>query len=328
MPEPADDSYTVDAMVGQVNGRPIYAGDVFKRIGEPQFVNLGQSLPRLEFRQEASRLVAAHLRDIIANSMILAEAEQSLTEQEQLGLLDLLKKERENIINQFGGFLSGAEQGLKRDRGVTLEEYIESRRQEVLVQKFLRENLWPKIHISRRDVERYYREHYDEYHQPGSVTLRMIVVRNEPAAADVEAALAEGTPFADVASKHSRIRAGQGGLLSEMRLRDGLKRFKGTRWRTLNEAVRKLEKGEHTDRVKIDRGFAWAYVEEIKPPKSIALREVYLEIEQKLKTAEFNRLSQKYLADLMAKGSYTPVDRMAESLVEVAMNRYAQPREK
>ena len=68
--------YTVDAMVGQVNGKPIYASTVFESIFE-QLAALGRSLPRAEFRQRAGQLIEARLGQIVTDALILGEAESS-----------------------------------------------------------------------------------------------------------------------------------------------------------------------------------------------------------------------------------------------------------
>src|SRR5690606_31306012 len=83
---------TADAMVGQVNGRAIYASQVLAPIA-PQLRSLGQSVSRAEFRRQADNLIRGELLRIITDALILGEAERDLTQQEHYGLLAMLSVE-------------------------------------------------------------------------------------------------------------------------------------------------------------------------------------------------------------------------------------------
>ena len=118
----------LDAMVGQVNGHPIYTNTVFDPI-EQQMVRLGQDLPRLEFRQQVEALVISQLRRIVTERLLLGEAERDLSEQEQQALRNVLKELREQTIRQFGQGVSGlADQRLRREANQTLDEKMEETR--------------------------------------------------------------------------------------------------------------------------------------------------------------------------------------------------------
>ena len=315
--------YTVDAMVGQINGQPIYASRIFHAVGEEQLATLGKNKPRRDFQQQAAGLLGAKLREIVTNELILAEAQSELTKQQQQGLLGMLQKYREDLISRFGGTIAMTEESLMRERGQTLSQAVEEHRKTILIQKYLRDKLYPKVYVDRREVERYYNDHADIYHPAPSVTVRLILTRNPSTADKIDAAIKAGKPFADVAKQYSAYRASSGGATAPANVQ--LASYNMFAWAQVNQAIRKLSVGEHTPRVTIDNGFAWAYLEKVQKGKVVPLRDVYLNIEQTLRAQKFGRLQRKYMADLLKKGNYTPVDQMMQSLITVATNRYAQP---
>jgi parvulin-like peptidyl-prolyl isomerase len=317
--------YVVDAMVGQVNGKPIYASEIFRVIGEDVLERLGREKPRLEFQRDAAELVINELRSRITNAVILAEAERGLTEQEQMGLALFVKQQREEILSKYGGVLSQAEAGLMRDNGRTLDEELESRRQRLLTDKYLRDKLHPRVSVNRREVERYYYDHPDEFNPAPTVTVRVILVPTAAAADEVEKALTAGASFESVARQYSSFRADAGGLLSPFRLSGPLSSFSAMSFPQLNEAVRQLSEGQRSPRVKLDQGFGWVMLEKVEGGKAKTLEEAFLEIESRIRSQKFNMLSRRYLDQLMKSGNYTPIDQMAGALIEVAMARYARP---
>ncbi|MFA7237330.1 MAG: peptidylprolyl isomerase [Phycisphaeraceae bacterium] len=321
---PADqDNYTVDAMVGQINGQPIYASRIFHAVGEEQLSTLGKNRPRRDFQQQAGGLLAAKLREIVTNELILAEAQAGLSKQEEQGLLGMLQKYREDVISRFGGTIAMTEEGLMKSRGVTLQQAVEEHRQTILIQKYLRDKLYPKVFVDRREVVRYYNEHPDQYHPAPAVYLRLIRARDEKTADEIDDALKADQPFEQVAKQYSTYRAEAGGVVDPAKVQ--LADYNVFAWAELNQAVRGLQVGRHTPRVTLDKGFGWAYLEKVEEGKVVPLHDVYLEIEQILRAGKFDQLQRRYLADLLKKGNYTPVEQMMQSLITVATNRYAQP---
>lgn len=321
-----NEPWTVDAMVGQVNGKPIYASAIFKGIGEEQLQRIGQSQPRLVFRSEAERLIYADLRSRVTNAMILAEAERGLSEREQLGLLGYLKQEREKILANFGaGVAARAEDELMKEKGHGIADELEARRQELLTQKYLREKLYPKVFVTRQEVERYYNDHYDEFNPSPTVTLRVLIVRDEKTADQVDAALKADESFEKVTGQYGIFRAPQAGLMEPQKLDSKLSESNLLSWPQLNEKIRNLAVGQHTDRTKIDPGYGWVALEKLEGGEKKSLQDVYLQVEAGLRNRKFNALSRKYTEQLLENGNYTPIQQMSAALLDVAMTRYARP---
>lgn len=315
----------VDAMVGQINGKAVYANDVFNEIGPEQLVRIGQVNPRLVFREQAQRLIRDTMRSRIFNALIVAEAERNLSPQEQLGLLGFLKREREKMLAEYGGgSLAETNQRLRREQGYDLDQALENKRKQTLIEKYLFEKLMPKISVNRRKIERYYRDNPQEFNPSPSVTVRVIIVRSESDAAEVDKALASGVTFEEAARKFSTARANEGGLMPTFALNSPLSEFNELAWNELNEKVRTLTEGQHSDRTPIREGFGWVKLEKLEGGRSRSLQEAFLDIEVLLKNQKYKALYDKYLLDLLDNGNFTPLDEMSNELLRVAMDRFAR----
>jgi PPIC-type PPIASE domain len=318
-----DNTFTVDAMVGQVNGQALYASKVFEPINDA-LAQLGKSLPRVVFRRRAVALIDSRLKGILFDALILGEAERDLSEQEQAGLKNVLQDYREELLRQFGEMSPAkADFVLMQKEGKTLEQKVREQRQKLIVQRYMSRKLLPKINVTRKDIERYYRDHEKEYNQPRSRSIRLIKVKGDDAAgADrIAKRLADRVPFAEVAHDPSNVyRASDGGLFGGGKV-VGDEVF-GTD--ALNAALVKLEAGKYSPRIEADGATWWVFVESIEGGQSRSLREVQLEIERTLRYQRYGLLSSRYRDRLVREGEFTPLDDMARALLDVAMSRYAQ----
>jgi len=317
----APGSYTVDAMVGQVNGHAVYSQTIFEPIHD-QLSALGRTLPRGLFRARAKELINAQLGEMITNALILGQAERDLSEEEQYGLRHMLKAEREELLRKWGsGSEYVANQNLIEKTGKTLDQMIDERRSVVLVYRYQRAKLWPKINITRKDLERYYNDHQKMFNAPAGKTLRVIRMSDAKAADAIEAELAAGKPFAEVAhAKTNRYQPDKGGLWPSKVTTDEV--FSLTE---LNEALGKLKAGEHSPRINIGNDSWWLFVESIDSGKGKTLRDVQADIEETLRRQRFQDLSINYRRKLFSEGSYNPLEQMADSLLIVALSRYSLP---
>jgi hypothetical protein len=317
-----DRAYTVDAMVGQVNGRAIYASAVFKDIHE-QLLARGKAVPRAAFEREVSKIIAQRLQVIVLESLILGEAERDLTMQERQGLGALLKRQREDMIKRFGaGSRAVTDVRIRQLQGRSLDQALEDYRQEVLVKKYLDQHVMPKINVSRRDIERYYQRHYDDFNPPPTRTIHMIRTNDAARAENIDRLLNEGRPFLELAADESlnSYKAGDKGLFGADL--PGNKIFGQD---DLNEPTIALAEGQHTPRIERDNGNFWIYVAKIKREPPRPLREVQSDIEGLLRRQQYEQLTSEYHIELFEQGSFDPLDDMAIRLIDVAMARYAAP---
>lgn len=316
----------VDAMVGQIRGKPVYADEVFRDIGTEELARLGQVHPREQFRKRAQDLIDKKLAEWLYNRLELTEAERTLTERERQGLPGMRKMQREQLIARWGGGVPAlANQATRQRYGYSVEELVEQYIQANIIRYYREKTIKPKLDVHRSEVERYYRDHIEEFNPPPSVTVRVIVVRDATAADRVDEALAGGTPFAEVASQYSVFRKEDGGLLPPFPLKGSVSQFNELGWTELNEKVRTLEAGGHSDRTKIGDNFGWVMLEEVKQGEQKRLEDVFVQLERMLRNEKEKKLHRALMSELLSNGNYTPPQQMADALLRVAMVRYAKP---
>ncbi len=241
----------------------------------------------------------------------------------------MLREQRDDMIARYGaGSLREAEIGIQQQTGHTLEVELDLWRQKVLVERLKTKKLRPKINVTRRDVERFYNDHHAEFNPAPSVTVRVILVESPATADTVDQTLKAGTPFDQVATQHSLYRADQGGLMEPFQLRGPFDQFAELRWPELNAAVRSLKSGDHSQRQSIQLGsapgFGWVMLQDLQTGEGEALRDVFLDIENRLKNEQYYKLSQAYYNDLLTEGNFTPIESMMQRLLDIAMTRFAR----
>ncbi|MCE9591100.1 MAG: peptidyl-prolyl cis-trans isomerase [Planctomycetes bacterium] len=320
-PNVPEGSYVVDAMVGQVNGRAIYADSALEPIAR-QLAALGNTQTRSVFRDRARMLILSRIDQIVADALILGEAERDLNQMEQEGLRNILREQREEFLRQFGqGSVAVADETLMEREGRTLDQRMTAEREKILIQRYLRQKLLPKINVTRKDVERYYRDNAKKYNPEPGRTIRIIRVSSTAAADRVDKHLAEGKPFTEVASmRDNTYQREQGGLMASNIVGDN-----PFGPEPLNVALKTLSAGQHSQRIKIGSDYWWLLLESVETGKQQTLTQAQLEIEDILRRQRFQVLSARYRQRLFAEGTYNPIEQMADALLQVALTRYAAP---
>ena len=318
-----------NAMVGQVNGNPIYANTVFDGIDE-QLTSLGKNLSRAEFFREIKGttkqpgIVQQRLGSIIIDALILGEAERDLNDMERMQVQMFIKKVREDLIREFGqGSAALADKTIFEKFGVTLAEELENRRRGAIIDNYLRQKITPLINVTYNDVERYYRDHYEDYNPPAKCDLRLIKTSKQSDAQEVQAALTNNANFAEVASsKLNTFLTSAGGFYGDL---NPEKPF-ADHLAPINEAISHMKQGDRTNSpIKVGPDYWFVYVEKLQKAQSVPLRDVQLVIKSNLEKQQYGMLRQKYMHRILMTGSYDDQNKMASLLLEIAMNRYAAP---
>ncbi|MEX2214693.1 MAG: hypothetical protein WD768_11225 [Phycisphaeraceae bacterium] len=333
---------TVDAMIGQVNGRPIYASQVLEPL-KAQLNAMGQQMARAEFRNAAARILSERLYQIVFDSLFLAEAERRMTEQERFQLKVMMHLNRQELIRKYGaGSEPAANDELKKTTNRTLEETLEGVRQTILVRRYQDEVIYPKIAVSKRDVERFYNrpEVYEKYNPKPGRKVRLIRVANKTSAAKVDALFAEGKTFIEIAKDpvNQYNPKSEGKFMSldknnkDTDLHQGENLFSID---ALNDALAKLKAGEHSPRIVVSNQlgdlYFWILFEEVIVGTRKSLPEVQLEIEQQIRGLQYMMIEQRYRKKLFEDAGYVvdgstanPLDEMAASLVKIAVGLYTK----
>ncbi|MEX0886267.1 MAG: peptidylprolyl isomerase [Phycisphaeraceae bacterium] len=312
------DRYQLDAMVGQVNGRPIFARRVLGPI-EEQLASLGRGLPEPVFREEVAGLIADQLEQLVTHALILGEAERDLSDRERQGVAHMVHQHERELIRRHGRGSRAVADTVLRDRtGRNLDQSLRDFREQIIVDRHVRTNLWPRINVTRRHIARHYEENRETYQPPAVRTLRLVVVGDATEASAVRERIDAGETFADVAADGSlnAYRAHAGGRI-EVRGDQPLAHD------ALNAAMRALEVGEHVGPIEAGGSYWFVSLENIEQAPGRSLRDVQLEIAARLERQQFDRLSRRYRDALYEAGSYNSIPEMAHALLEIAVVRHA-----
>jgi len=321
--EPRPQRFVLDAMVGQVNGKPVYAETVLSPMHE-ELKRLGATMPRATFQLRARDLVDRRMRQIVFDTLILGEAERNLSEREQLGLKFELSRREEELLRRYGQkSRTLADTNAVQATGKTVAQLLEEQRQRLVIEHYLRQKLEPRINVTAKDIERYYDTHPEIYNPSPGRRLRVIRCTNEADAKQVVAMLDEGTPFADVAAMDQNVyKRDEAGLFPQESSRGDMV-FSGIP--KLNDAMLALKPGEHSDMVESQGNYWFVFVESISDGKKKSIGDVQDEIHDMLYRQQYNTLNVRYQQTLFNEGSYNSLTEMSDAVLSVAMSRYALP---
>ena len=165
-------------------------------------------------------------------------------------------------------------------QGYTLDEYRENVRQQILRSKLVNREIKARTVITAEDAKDYYESHPAEFGDQRRYHLRNILL--SPDTPDLTArqarildALAEGTPFAEVAKRYSQAaQAAAGGDLGQFPL-DRLSP-------QIRAAIQPLAEGQYTGWLNTEQGVQLFYLDKIVQAGGKSFEEVKVQIEDTL----------------------------------------------
>ena len=311
--------YSVDGMIGQVNGRAIYTNAVLDEQLRETLARWGRELPRDTFRQRAAERIAVRLTGMVTDALVYGEAQRDLSDNERQGLVATESNYREQLLREHGqGSPALAEANLIENTGLNLDQTIEQWRQAAVVSRYMRQKLTPKVNVTRKDIKRYYKENYNKFNAPEQRTIRVIQTLSPEDAEYVKTSLEEGTPFAEAAeNSRNQFRPDQGGLMGAMA---GDQLFSDA---AVNEATLALKAGECVGPIEVNGKNWFVCVEDIQQPKGESLMEAQTRIQSILYEQQLREHSERYRKHLFEVGSYNSIEKMTLTLLEIATDRYA-----
>jgi peptidyl-prolyl cis-trans isomerase SurA len=311
-------TFSVDGMIGQVNGRAIYTNAVLDEQLRETLARWGQELPRDVFRKRAAERIAIRLNSMVTDALVYGEAKRDLSDQERQGLTMAQSRQREKLLREHGqGSPALAEANLIENTGLTLDQTLENWLQAAVVSRYMGQKLRPKVNVTRKDVKRYYNDHYDEFNPSGQRTVRVIQTVSDEDTQQIQPQLDAGTSFEIVAqSDLNQFRPDTGGLMGAMA---GDQLFADPQ---VNQATLDLEAGQFAGPITVGDKNWFVYVEKIEQPNSQPLMEVQVRIHATLYQQQLREHSERYREKLFTDGSYNSIEQMTLSLLEIVTDRY------
>ncbi len=313
--------YLVDAKVGDLNGRPIYARAWLEQIGDRLRARSAE-LPRAQWRAFADNEIAERLRSELKDQLLLAEARASLTPQEKQGLRAFLERFEADVVSGAAGSRTLAERQLAEERGITLEEARREREQLVLIQEQFRREIASRVQVPWRDIRLVYERNEEVFNPPPKAVFRQVRVRTADAGAigQVRAALEAGTPFDEVADLEVNERRDP----VERELTGPFEEESFFGLDALNEAARGLVPGAWAGPIEAGAFTYWVYLKDVRS-EATSLYDAQLIIQDELYSRRLREEETKYLYKLIRRSGMDDFANVVRRLTDVAEVWYYAP---
>jgi hypothetical protein len=313
--------WTIDSLVGQINGRPVYASEFLQSV-EDRILRIVAENPRAKAQRLIEELISERFEQYINNELIIAEAEGLLTPDMQLGILAWLDSIQQQTVAGYGGNRAEASQTLQDQFGMSMDEYLREKRDEALAQDLLRRRVKPRTIVSWRDIEREYIRFEKEFNPPPVIVIgRIRVAATEvERLKDVEERVARGESFDAIATALAlpdggiwqRYELSEAGI-SALPLADDIKALlKAAPTGALTEASRKTS------------GVTWYCVTKIETKAGRGLFDPILQrqIRLALEDQRGRREQYRYLRKLRDRWVTSDINQMTRRLTVIAWDRY------
>ena len=294
----ADAPVVVDRIVAVVNDEIITLFDLNKAL-QPYEANI----EALGYSPEKKRETLFKLRSDLLNTLV----DQKLADQQiKKNNIEVSTKEIDMAIERIKETRSYTDEDLRAglaQQGLTLEEYRENLKQQLLRSSLVNREVKSKIVVTNEEIGAYYDAHRDKYAGETKYHLWNIAIRysayatsseKQTARGKMEAVLTQlqrGQPFLTLAKKTS-IAPGmpEGADLGLFKLEE-LSSY-------LQDVVRKMRPGEYSPVLNFAGGYQIIYVEEALKTDPKAIADAKAEIQDILYNEAVNNRYKNWLSEL------------------------------
>lgn len=325
-------AYLLDRVVGRINGKPVFALEFLEPL-DSRFraeADIALAYPPGQEREAAIRAwevgaaesIKRRLDEQVLDELLLAEFRTTLKPEQRAGLGYFIDQLREDIFLEYGGTTKTVDEALLAE-GLTFEEKVKLESDKILLREQMRNAIADRIHVSRRDVEQYYRRNIDQFRADPRATLRVIRVPSDDAVAvaEVESRMAVGEPFADIALALSRWSTPDKTHSADVSP-DGYEKTTVFGIAALNDAAVALAPGEVSPRLDVESSVYWLKLETMGRDHDVPLYEVQLAIEDAIRDARYEDGLTRYRESLLERSSTTSITLMIEDLLWFAKQKY------
>ncbi len=277
----------VNRIVAVVNGEAITLHDLKKEV-EQGGPDMNQIEPEDINQSEAMRREV--LEAMINDKLLKQEAERfeiKVSDEEVEGQMNQIRKENGLSQAEF-------EQAVK-EQGMSMDEYRQALHEEIKKRKLLSSMVHQKVVVADDEIQEFYQQNQEDYGQPQTVRLRLIVHPDQTKLEEVRQAIVSGeTSFAQAADNVSKgPGAGQGGDLGEMRWKD-----LRSEWQ---DVVSSLNPGEVSQVFSLQDNYALLYLEEYTDQNTEVNESLKKDIRQQLYSQKLENRYKDYIEGLREK---------------------------
>lgn len=332
---PAGTGAIIDALVGQINGRPVFASEILEPLSGRLRALSGDPVASRNWSRRATEIIVEELRRRIEDELILAEARASLTPEQRAGVFRFINEIQKSLVSNQRGSAVAADETLRETSGRGLYQEAKDRLDRQLIVKELRERIMPKVNVSWRDIQQEYERDYDRFNPPSVATLRLAyaLVDTPDAVEALKVAVAAGKPFAEIAALPiNEFNPKTGGKI-ERSFTGNYADAEFSPIPELNAAFRSLSVGQvigpieyavKNERTRTEsKRVGFVYLEKIDLPSGLTLYDAQLTLETELRTKRTDEEVRRYFERLRKRGNVSKIEDMTARLLEIATERYA-----
>ena len=320
---PINQKWPVDSLVGQINGKPLYASE-FLRSREDRIINIAAKTERNAARLEIIQVISEAFDQTVNNSLIISEAEAMIPAEGQEGVLAWLKDLQEKEIANRGGSRADAQRSIEEEfPGTTIEEFMNRQKNQALAGDLLNRRIRPRTIVSWRDVERLYDVNSAAYNPLPTIRIgRIAVLKSNQAQVDqIKASFAQGKSFSQVSKELNlendglwrEIKIPQGGIDAIPDIVDEMKsRIKGL-------AINKIDGPTET---KTQVTWMTLLSEQQVRARSIFDPQLQLQLRRQIEGQRYSIEQQHYFQSLRTRWVASDLESMKARLISITLNRY------
>ncbi len=315
------EKWTIESLIGQINGRPVYAGKFMTSI-EDRILRIVAENPPGNAQRLIEKLIQDRFQQYINNELIISEAEGMLSPEMQAGIFAWIQSIQEQTVAGNGGNRTSASQSIEDQFGMNMEQYLKEKRDEALASDLLRRRVEPRTIVSWRDVERQYSMLEKEFNPEPRITIGRIrlQVSDELEIKNVQERFKRGETFEQVTTA---LNVPDGGKWQQYPLpKNGLAGLE------LADDIKKIllavENGQVTEELRKGSTATWYCVTNVQEQATRSIFESALQrsIRRGLKEQRGAYERNRYLASLRDRWVTNDIDQMTKRLIVIAWERY------
>lgn len=315
------EKWTIESLIGQINGRPVYAGKFMTSI-EDRILRIVAENPPGNAQRLIEKLIQDRFQQYINNELIISEAEGMLSPEMQAGIFAWIQSIQEQTVAGNGGNRTSASQSIEDQFGMNMEQYLKEKRDEALASDLLRRRVEPRTIVSWRDVERQYSMLEKEFNPEPRITIGRIrlQVSDELEIKNVQERFKRGETFAQVTTA---LNVPDGGKWQQYALpKNGLAGLE------LADDIKKIllavDNGHVTEELRKGSTATWYCVTNVQEQATRSIFESALQrsIRRGLKEQRGAYERNRYLASLRDRWVTNDIDQMTKRLIVIAWERY------
>jgi len=286
----------IEEIIAKVNGEIITRGDIERTRKQMEATMREQGATGERLQQAMAEADKNLLRERIDQLLLQSKAKDlnlNVDSEVAKQLADIQRKSGITDPDKFQQFV--------RDQtGMSYEDYKNDRKNELLTNRVIRQEVASKITIKREEAQKYYDTHQDEFKREERIFLREILVATPPGA-DTAQALKKANDLANRGTKGEKFdELARNNSDSPSAQQDGdIGAYeKGKLRPEIEKTVWDQPRGYVTDPINVGNGFLILKVEEHQKAGLAGFEEVLPEITNKLFNPRFNPELRHYLTQL------------------------------